>query len=86
MAETTAANLEPQPAQASGVQNLPARIREYVDDLKAEMRKVTWPTWPQVQATTAVVIVTVFAFAFYFAAVDIILGRGIRRLFEAFTK
>lgn len=86
MAETTAANLEPQQTPAGGMQNLPARIREYVDDLKAEMRKVTWPSWQQVQATTAVVIATVFGFAFYFAAVDILLGRAIRRLFETFTK
>ncbi len=85
MAETTAANLEPQQTPAGG-QNLPARIREYVDDLKGEMRKVTWPSSKQVQATTAVVIATVFGFAFYFAAIDILLGRAIRRLFETFAK
>ena len=85
MAETTAANLESQ-SPSRGLQSLPGRIREYVDDLKAEMRKVTWPTRKQVQATTAVVIATVFAFAFYFAVVDILLGRAIRRLFETFSK
>ena len=30
---------------------------------EAEMRKVTWPTRKQVESTTAVVIVSVFAFA-----------------------
>ena len=34
------------------------------------MRRVTWPTWKQVRATTTVVIVAVFVFAAYFAVVD----------------
>ena len=54
-----------------------AAAKDYVDDLKAEMRRVTWPTRKQVQATTAVVIAAVFLFAAYFAAVDLILGRAI---------
>jgi preprotein translocase subunit SecE len=50
------------------------------------MRKVTWPTRKQVEATTAVVLATIFIFAFYFAAVDLVLGRAITRLFAAFAK
>jgi preprotein translocase subunit SecE len=55
-------------------------------DLKAEMRAVTWPSWKQVRTTTAVVIGAVFAFAFYFAIVDLVLGRAINRVFDTFTK
>jgi preprotein translocase subunit SecE len=33
-----------------------------------------------------VVIVAVFAFAAYFAVVDLILGRAIQRVFSALTK
>lgn len=62
------------------------RAKEYYQDLKAEMRKVTWPTRDQVQATTAVVIACVFAFAFYFALVDELLGRAIRRVFDLLAK
>ena len=35
--------------------------KEYVNDLKLEMRRVTWPNRKQVEGTTAVVIVSVFA-------------------------
>jgi preprotein translocase subunit SecE len=40
------------------------------------MRKVWTPTLKEVQNTTAVVIVTVFAFAAYFYVVDQVLGRA----------
>jgi preprotein translocase subunit SecE len=64
----------------------PAQVKEYVEELKLEMRRVTWPTWPQVRATTGVVIAAVFAFAAYFALVDFVVGRGVTKLFDTFTK
>jgi len=63
----------------------PSRFKAYIDELKTEMRRVTWPNSKQVQATTAVVIVTVFAFGGYFAVVDTLLGQAINRVFDAFT-
>jgi preprotein translocase subunit SecE len=63
----------------------PTRVRDYVGELQLEMRRVTWPTWKQVRATTVVVIVTVFVFAAYFAVVDAIVGRGITRVFQLFA-
>ena len=44
------------------------------------MRRVTWPSRKQVERTTAVVIVAVFAFAGYFFVVDTIFGRGINKV------
>lgn len=64
----------------------PAQTKSYFEDLQGEMRRVTWPSWKQVRATTIVVIVAVFAFAAYFALVDALFGRGINNLFKAFTK
>jgi preprotein translocase subunit SecE len=64
----------------------PAQTKNYFEDLQGEMRRVTWPSWKQVRATTVVVVVAVFAFAAYFWAVDILFGTGITRLFEAFRK
>ena len=58
-------------------------VKDYVDDLKGEMSRVSWPTRKQVQATTAVVIVSVFLFAAYFALVDAVLGQSINRVFHA---
>ncbi|MFN3326019.1 MAG: preprotein translocase subunit SecE [Bryobacteraceae bacterium] len=64
----------------------PSRTKNYFEDLKMEMRRVTWPSWKQVRATTTVVVVAVFMFAAYFAVVDLLLGRTINRIFDAFTK
>jgi len=54
--------------------------KEYVNDLKLEMRRVTWPNRKQVEGTTAVVIISVFVFAAYFAVVDSLLTRGVKAI------
>jgi preprotein translocase subunit SecE len=69
-----------------GVAGWPAQLKDYTEELKREMRLVTWPSWTQVRATTGVVIFAVFAFAAYFAVVDSIVGRGVQALFDKFTK
>ena len=60
--------------------------KDYFNDLKLEMRRVTWPNRKQVEGTTAVVIISVFAFAAYFAVVDSILTKGVKVVLEYFTK
>jgi len=47
---------------------------------------VTWPGRKQVEATTAVVIFSVFAFAAYFAVVDSLLSKGLKAVLDFFTK
>jgi len=64
----------------------PRRVKDYVEELQGEMRRVTWPSWKQVRATTGVVIGAVFAFAAYFFVVDQVLGRAITRVFTAFGR
>jgi preprotein translocase subunit SecE len=56
------------------------RLREFLLEVRSEMRKVVIPSRKEVQSTTAVVLVTVFAFAGYFYLVDSILGRGIQHI------
>ena len=51
-----------------------------------EMRKVTWPNRKQVESTTAVVIVSVFAFAGYFAIVDRVLTTGLELVLLIFQE
>jgi preprotein translocase subunit SecE len=60
--------------------------RDYFNELRLEMRRVTWPSRKQVEGTTAVVIVSVFAFAGYFAVVDAVLRQGIQSVLSYFTK
>ena len=64
----------------------PVRTRDYVSELQMEMRRVTWPNWKQVRATTSVVLVAVFAFAAYFMVVDEIVSNMITKLFNALTR
>jgi preprotein translocase subunit SecE len=68
------------------VKGWPAAIRAYVNELQLEMKRVTWPNKKQVQSTTAVVILTVFAFAAYFAVVDLLLTRSVTKVYDVFTK
>jgi preprotein translocase subunit SecE len=75
--------------QTTGIQQLktqPARLAEFLKDVRSEMRKVISPTRAEVQATTTVVLITVFMFAAYFWLVDTIIGRGIESLLHSLTK
>ena len=64
----------------------PARLKDYYEDLKLEMRRVSWPSWKQVRATTLVVIVAVFGFAGYFFVVDQVVGRTLVKLYDSLTR
>jgi preprotein translocase subunit SecE len=46
--------------------------RQYLTDIRGEMKRVTWPSRHKVESTTIVVILSVFAFAAYFKVVDTI--------------
>jgi preprotein translocase subunit SecE len=84
MAKTIAVTEQP----STGIQNLktqPARLAEFLKDVRSEMRKVIWPSRPEVQSTTSVVLVTVFIFAAYFWLVDTIIGRAIEALLHRLT-
>ena len=63
----------------------PGEVKEYFDELHLEMKRVTWPPWKQVRATTLVVIVAVFAFAAYFMVVDAVVEAGVNKIFKAFA-
>jgi len=60
--------------------------KDYVNDLKLEMRRVTWPSRKQVESTTGVVIFAVFVFAAYFEVVDTVLHSGIQGILNFFQK
>ena len=50
----------------------------FLSDVRAEMKKVVTPTRKEVQATTSVVIVTVFIFGFFFWVTDSIFSRALQ--------
>jgi preprotein translocase subunit SecE len=67
------------------VKSWPERIRTFYADIRTEMKKVTAPSLKEVQATTAVVIITVALFSLYFWVVDLAIGRGVDLLFRYFA-
>jgi preprotein translocase subunit SecE len=71
--------------EATKAPGWPEQTRTYIEEVKAEMRRVSWPSWPQVRATTGVVIAAVFLFAAYFAVIDTVVNAGITKLISTFT-
>jgi preprotein translocase subunit SecE len=51
------------------------RVKEFVREVLAEFRKVTWPNRQQLVNSTAVVIVVTVVLAFFLGGVDIVLAR-----------
>ena len=74
----------PEPGFVEKLQTAPKRFRAYVDELRREMRLVTWPGREQVRATTVVVLVTVFIFAIFFGIVDYALAYAQTALYQTF--
>ena len=61
-------------------------ITGFLRDVRTEMRKVTTPSLKEVQATTAVVIVTVAIFGIFFFLIDNALNTVITKMLNYFTK
>jgi preprotein translocase subunit SecE len=82
----TAQAMTPETSEPNKPSNWLQQAKDYIDDLRKEMRMVSWPTREQVISTTIVVIAAIFAFAFYFAVVDFAFQSGIKKLFDTLTK
>jgi preprotein translocase subunit SecE len=78
------ASIAEQNAIVTTVKGWPERIRTFYNDVRSEMRKVTAPTLKEVQATTTVVVITVFIFGLYFAVIDYVIQHGVSYLFNYF--
>jgi preprotein translocase SecE subunit len=57
------------------VRSWPSRIKGFYTETRLEMKRVTWPESKTVRATTIVVIVTTFFFAFYLRFADWIFNK-----------
>ena len=56
------------------------RSREFMQDVLAEFRKVTWPNRQELINSTAVVIVVTVVLAFFLGGVDIVLTKAVERI------
>ena len=62
--------------------NVVASVREYVQDVRVEITKVSWPSRNELRDSTLVVIVMVFLVSIFIGVVD----RGLTLAFEAIVK
>ncbi len=79
----TIAAASPGDSFGARVSSWPDKIKTFYNDVRMEMKKVTTPSLKEVQATTLVVIITVFIFGVYFWLVDFLIGRGIDFMFRS---
>jgi preprotein translocase subunit SecE len=49
--------------------------RDFLTEVRSELKKVTWPSRKEVQSTTFVVVVTSIFFGFYLWGLDLVFSR-----------
>ena len=57
-----------------------AKTNDFLANVKAELKKVTWPTRKDTYASSLVVIVLVLVSAVFLGGVDLILARLVRMI------
>lgn len=62
------------------VKQILSKIRQFLEEAKAELKKVTWPTRKQTLASTAVVLVVVIVLSVFLGLVDFGLAKIIKVL------
>jgi preprotein translocase subunit SecE len=95
MAEAARSNREEQSRRAEGFNlteqvsklgEYPKRLRQFLHDVRVEMKQVNWPSRQDVWSTTMVVVVTVAFFGVYFAITDSLFSKGSIWLLHYFRK
>ncbi|MAF27589.1 MAG: preprotein translocase subunit SecE [Gemmatimonadota bacterium] len=56
------------------------KIKQFVKDVRVEMKKVSWPSRDELRGSTMVVIVTVIVLAIFIGIVDRILNFGLQQV------
>jgi preprotein translocase subunit SecE len=60
------------------------QFRQYVSDVRVEMKRVTWPGKQEIYGTTVMVILTTFFFGIYFWICDQGFSSAIHSLLKVF--
>ena len=61
------------------------RVREYLAEVRSEMKRVTWPGKQEIYSTTVMVIITTFLFGGYFMICDKAFGAFMLRVLNYFA-
>jgi preprotein translocase subunit SecE len=82
MDNTTDGPVKPRARAAGGPFEWWGRARAFLGDVRAEMRRVTWPTRPEVIATTWVVVLFSAAVGTYLWGLDVLFARAVNWAFQ----
>ena len=78
-------NLKDAPANAlKGMTGWVTRLREFLGEVRNELKRVTWPSRKEVYATTLVVILTSVFFGVYLWGLDLLLSAVVANVFRFF--
>jgi preprotein translocase subunit SecE len=55
-----------------------AKTKNFLEEVKVELGKVTWPSRKETMATSWVVVVIIFLISLYLGACDIVLAKLMR--------
>jgi preprotein translocase subunit SecE len=58
------------------------RSKQFLAEVRNEMKRVTWPSQKEVYATTVVVILTSVFFGLYLFGVDLLLSTAVQWIFQ----
>ncbi|MBI3895733.1 MAG: preprotein translocase subunit SecE [Acidobacteria bacterium] len=61
----------------SNLRTWPKETKTFLADVRAESKRVTWPSTQQIRATTVVVVLTVFFFGIYFGILDWVFSHAV---------
>jgi preprotein translocase subunit SecE len=64
--------------------NIFKRMKNYLTDVRGELKKVTWPSFSDMQKTTIAVIVLSIIFGIYLTGVDVVLRSIVNKVIEVF--
>jgi len=53
---------------------------QFVNQVKAEMQKVVWPTWPETSRTAIFVAILIVVLSLFFLGIDSVFGTIVRWL------
>jgi preprotein translocase subunit SecE len=78
-------NVKSAPARAlEGITGSFGNLRNFLSEVRNELKRVTWPSRKEVYATTLVVIVTSIFFGVYLFTLDQVFEKSVLSLFNYF--
>jgi preprotein translocase subunit SecE len=69
---TVATSVEGRPSLSGRIGGFAQGVAAYLRDVRAEVRKVSWPTWEDLRRTTLIIIVFVIVIGIIIGLMDVV--------------